>query len=603
MSSSMKSQSVLKPILLLLLVFIAGQAFAQQPAWIDYAKRTAMYPESDYLVGFVSGNNTNNEEPGKLMDQYEELAKSKVVQSIEVSIETNNSLTLSNINGKSGEEFESKSISFSSATLTGLKSERYYDVKKKEVYAFAYVSKKELAYYNRKLITTNLQKIEQKLAEGKNFAKNNDKQNALKSFYEGMPLLAQAEEAQWLLMAINREQFVDKDLQEIRKKNAELNYEISQLQQSNGLNLSDAAYFIAYGIFLQIGETATQFQVSLCTYQNTGLTSDFSEKWYAELKNALVKTGNYKILETSKNENLFVTKGNYWEESGQLRIQVQVVNNDKIVAMAEGNVAISFLNNENIKYLPVQLEKIEQLNELKLLPVSGPEKLKIGQQSSVPFTVLVEKNNPENISSAENIPIIFKVKNGQAIGWGTSNLEGIASLYFPAVKLKEGKSEIEAQIDLAKYADLDTNSMYYLKISKNIPVAPAVFEVEFIPLIYFVESNETIDNKPVEIKIMEPGLKNILAEQGYQFVNQESEADYIIRVNASTTAGTTYNGIYFSYVDATMAIVDANTGVEKYKTSVEQVKGAGSNSQKAGIKALNLATEQLKKELIEYLKN
>jgi len=311
MSSSMKSQSVLKPILLLLLVFIAGQAFAQQPAWIDYAKRTAMYPESDYLVGFVSGNNTNNEEPGKLMDQYEELAKSKVVQSIEVSIETNNSLTLSNINGKSGEEFESKSISFSSATLTGLKSERYYDVKKKEVYAFAYVSKKELAYYNRKLITTNLQKIEQKLAEGKNFAKNNDKQNALKSFYEGMPLLAQAEEAQWLLMAINREQFVDKDLQEIRKKNAELNYEISQLQQSNGLNLSDAAYFIAYGIFLQIGETATQFQVSLCTYQNTGLTSDFSEKWYAELKNALVKTGNYKILETSKNENLFVTKGNY----------------------------------------------------------------------------------------------------------------------------------------------------------------------------------------------------------------------------------------------------------------------------------------------------
>ncbi|HEY9113387.1 MAG TPA: hypothetical protein VIN10_01725, partial [Bacteroidales bacterium] len=116
-------------------------------------------------------------------------------------------------------------------------------------------------------------------------------------------------------------------------------------------------------------------------------------------------------------------------------------------------------------------------------------------------------------------------------------------------------------------------------------------------------SNETIDNKPVEIKIIEPGLKNILAEQGYQFVNQESEADYIIRVNASTTAGTTYNGIYFSYVDATLSIIDATSGVEKYKTSVEQVKGGGSNSQKAGIKALNLTSEQLKKELIEYLKN
>ncbi|HDO27580.1 MAG TPA: hypothetical protein ENH02_05630, partial [Bacteroidetes bacterium] len=133
--------------LILMLIFPAG-IMAQQPAWVDYAKRNSMYPQSDYLTGFVSAHNTNNEDPGKLMDKYEEMAKSKVIQSIQVSIETNNSLTLSNVNGKSGEEFRSKSVSFSSATITGLKAERYYDRKKNDVYAFAYVSKKELAWYN-----------------------------------------------------------------------------------------------------------------------------------------------------------------------------------------------------------------------------------------------------------------------------------------------------------------------------------------------------------------------------------------------------------------------------------------------------------------------
>ena len=361
----MKRKSILNQVFLLLFILISINAYSQQPAWVDYAKRNSLYPESDYLVGFVSGTNTNNEEPGKLMDQYEELAKSKVVQSLEVSIETNNSLTLSNKNGKSGEEFESKSVSFSSATITGLKSERYYDAKKKNVYAFAFVSKKELAYYNRQLIKTNLQKIEQKLDEGWEFANMNDKQNALKSFYEGMPLLAQAEEAQWMLMAINREQFVDEDLKEIRQKNAELNSEISKLQHANDLSMSEAAYFVAYGLFLQIGEPASALFVNQCTYQNTGLSSEFSEKWDVEMKNALVKAGAYKILDQPKNNNQVVVLGNYWEEGGQLQIKMQVLINNKIEAMAEGNVSIAGLNEEKVNFIPSQLEKIDQLKAIK----------------------------------------------------------------------------------------------------------------------------------------------------------------------------------------------------------------------------------------------
>ena len=48
-------------------------------------------------------------------------------------------------------------------------------------------------------------------------------------------------------------------------------------------------------------------------------------------------------------------------------------------------------------------------------------------------------------------------------------------------------------------------------------------------------------------------------------------------------------------------MVDAATGDEIFKTSVEQVKGAGGNSKKAGKKAMSLASEKLTDKLMAFL--
>ena len=575
---------------------------AQQPAWVEYAKRNSMYPPSEYLTGFVSTHNTNDEDPGKLMEQYEEMAKSKVVQSIQLSIETNNSLTLSNVNGKSGEEFLSESVSFSSATITGLKAETYYDRKKKDVYAFAYVSKKELAYYNRKLISENLEKIKQKLAEGREYLALNDKQNALKSFYEGMPLLAEAEQAQWLLMAVNLEQFVSNDLKEIRNAKIELNKEISRLQQSKELNMSETAYFIAYGLFIQLAKLESPLDVEPCTYENTGLTSDFSDKWNIEIKKALVITGNYKIQDRAKASGQAVkVKGNYWVEGNQLRIHMQAIKNNKLCAAAEGAIPVSWLKAEKIKYVPVQLKKIQKLRNVKLQAIGAPDNVKIGKQSEKPMEVKVLMEEDGISVPMENIPLVFSSGDGKTITRGISSSNGVVRAYFPPVHLPEGKTEILAQIDLAAYADIDTNLAYYFTVMKNNPVTPAVFTIQIDPQTYYVNSYETIDGSTVQIKTVEPEIKNRLAEQAYHFVSDQDKADYVISIKAANTTGNAYQGIYYSYVDATLSIIDAGTGDEIFKTSVEQVKGAGSNSKKAGKKAMITASTMLTEKLMEYL--
>lgn len=598
----MKKHLVYHLICFVVFLIASSTIIAQQPAWIDYAKRTSQYPESDYLTGFVSAENVNDEDPGKLMDQYEELAKNKVIQSIEVSIETNNSLTLSNVNGKSEEVFQSNSISFSSAKITGLKVERYYDKKKKNVYAFAYVDKKRLAYYNRKLISANLEKTKQKLSEGQEYLALNDKQNALKSFYEGMPLLAEAEEAQWLMMAINRDQFVENDLKEIRKYKVEINKGISRLQHSKELNIGEAAYFVAYGLFIQLNTCSDAIYAETITFENTSLDSEFSEKWNTEVINALVKTGNYNVkANESPNIDVKVLKGNYWEEGNQLRVHTQLIQNGNILAAAEGIISLSWLNKEGLAYLPEQLVKIDQLQSISLTLVSAPEQIKIGKQAEVPMVVLVEMKSKDGKTGLENITLIFSDKNGKTITRGSSDADGLVSVYFPEIIISEGKNEIFAQVDLATYANIDTSTAFFSRVKYNNPVLPATFVIEFVPQVYYVFTDETISRRPVEIKIIEPDLKNELNRKGFQFVENQKDADYMIVVKAATTAGNTYQGIYFSFVDATMSIVDVKSGNEKFKTSVEQVKGGGANSKKAGIKALNLASEELKEKLIEYL--
>jgi len=98
----------------------------------------------------------------------------------------------------------------------------------------------------------------------------------------------------------------------------------------------------------------------------------------------------------------------------------------------------------------------------------------------------------------------------------------------------------------------------------------------------------------MQIKTIEPVVKETLAKAGYQFTNQPEKADYLIQIDASSTTGTQYRGIYFTYVDANLSVVNQKNKKEVFKTHIDQVKGGGANYVKAGKKAFVQAAEKLK---------
>lgn len=591
----MTSQKVRSGLFFLLLSLAMSPCLlAQQPSWTDYYKRAEMYPESTWLTGFVSGVNTLDENPGKLIDVYESMARDKVVQSIEVEIETQNDLTISNINGKSDEAFLSKSVSFSNAKINGLRTEHFYDKKKKQVYAFSYVNKKELAFYYKNLMAANQQKLEQKLKEGRSFLKMGNKEDALRSFYEGMPLLTEIDQAHMLLVALNRKMLAEIHLDEINGLRLDIQQEINDLQKGSELNMEEAAYFVAYGLFVQLGEITQPVSLRKTTYLNTGFSSQFSDLWNDALKEALVKAGNYQVKNSGSSAMLEVF-GNYWVRNNEVHIHNQVVKNGEIVAVSNGHIPLSWLTAQHIVYLPEELARIELIDKFNLEAINPDLFIKAGIKSDIPLQTKVTVNG----EVAPNIPIqLIDKQSKEVISTAISNNMGMADGYVPALDYTNPLMEVEALVSIADYVPMDTLTAYYSIVKKQTRVIPAHFLLRISKQVYCIQSNERLSGSLMEIKTIEPIIKQALVDEGYQFTDNPEEADFIINIEADATTGTSHQGIYFTYVDANLSIVNQVDNKEIFKTHVDQVKGGGANYAKAGKKAYLNAATQLKEALL-----
>jgi len=575
---------------------------AQLPAWTDYYKRAEMYPESEWITGFVSAVNSNNEDQGKMVEKYESMARDKVVQSIEVEIESQNDLTISNINGKSDEAFLSKSVSFSNAKINGLRTEHYYDKKKNEVYAFSYVNKKELAFYYKNLMAANQKKLEQKLKEGREFLKMGNKEEALRSFYEGMPMLAESDQAHMLLLALNRKMLAEINLQEINQLRLDFNQEINNLQKATELNLNEAAYFVAYGIFIQLGEITSPIYMGETTYLNTGFSSPYSEMWAMALKDALIKAGNYQVKTTGNMQDAsLLIVGNYWIQDVDLLIHNRIVKNEELVAVATARIPLKWLRSQQVVYMPGELSRIEKLTQYKLMTVNPEFTVKAGVEADEPLQVRVTYNSGTNNDEAANIPVVFINKQtGAVLCTAKSYDNGIAPGFLPPLGFNDALIEVEAGIDLASYIPIDTNTAYYLLIKKQFKLLPAHFLVHVQKQVYCIQSSELLLGSPMEIKTIEPTVKKALVDLGYQFTDDPSQADFLIMIEASSTTGTNYQGVYFTFVDANISVINQSTNKEVFKTHVDQVTGGGANYTKAGKKAFVNTAEQLKEAVKDY---
>lgn len=589
--------------LLFILYCWSSHLQAQAPVWVQENQRSLQYPSGTYLTGFSVAKNTLNEAGDEFMNKMVEVARTELINSIYTNLQSLSSLNIENKNTQTNEVYRLKTASFSKASISGLEVKKYYDSTNRTAYAFAFARKAEVIDYNRRLIDEYKSQIEAAIQKGQSFKSAGNPQQALKAFYEGLTLLRNVETAQSVLLALNVDMSRLPHWQSFNQYAVSLTQEIENLQKSDHLQLDDAAYFLAYGLFLQLGKTGQPLFIEPLTYENRGFETSFSQQLKTLLKNQLIKAGSYKISESvQKSEsNPLLIKGSYWKDGSIIRIVALVEDaaQGHIQASAEASVPIEQLPQNGEGLIPPVLHKIELLHNVRLNAVNPRLEVKINQMERSPAKVqLIQEGGTAPLS---DVPIIFiDPANNQVIARARTDQEGIAKGVLLQIKASSNIQFVEAMIDIPAFLQLSPEDprLGMLKVREK-----ARFMLKISGPSVQLEARELDNNgREMDTPVLGPKIKNTLLQNGYTFTEDYSQADLYINIQANAKKGKSFSGLYFSYIDATISVVDLQSGKEVYSNTFENVKGGAGSFDQATAKAFQTIAETITTDLKQQLK-
>jgi hypothetical protein len=571
-------------------VLLSLPLLAQKPLWADPSWRLSNRGDQEYFVAFISGFAPDGQDAKELLDKFEEQAKGAVIQQIQVNIETTTDLMVANVNAETTEAFKSKSVALARADIAGLRTERYHDQKKRELFAIAWVKKAELVFYYRNSVDNLIGKIETKIKEAENLQGKKDKSLALKAYYETMPSFNQLEEAQLILIALGLKSENELRFGKGNQLMLQVKDGITALQQSPRADIEELSYFMAYGLFLQLGSLSETIVLKPVTFESSGLKSEFSDRFQEALSRSLVKAGGYKIAASVAQTLPLQAEGTYRKEGEALRVSTVARRNGVVVAAAEVMMPLSWIRENKINWVPENFVNINKLKNISLTAISEGHEGRTGRPLNKPLTLKVMHEG----QPLANAPLVF-VADEKILARATTNNMGVAEANFAALEAARQTQLVLARFDVAAFAGIENGSPFLRQVENTWPITPARFLVAVKPLTVFVNSSESMPyNLPLNINILEPVLKETLAAKGFAFAEKMEQADLMVTIEARSRNGSNMQGIFFSFVDATVAITDLHSGRETFKQSFSSIKGGGADFERAAIKAFEETAKEIK---------
>jgi len=261
----------------------------------------------------------------------------------------------------------------------------------------------------------------------------------------------------------------------------------------------------------------------------------------------------------------------------------------------------TFFNGDNI-FLQNEIFTSLQwvLSKIILKPTNPILDVKTGSASKNNLNVKAIFSDDGKEVVISNLPIHFSFIKGQGelVKTIRTNSKGIAKGQIinisPLVKLQM----IKCSLDLTNYIAEDEPSIYLLNTLKNVNTPNSKFIINVIGPTVFLESSEYNLGSLLSVKIIEPKIKKYLSDKGYTFTEDIANADAMISINAESREGSEMYGQYVAFVDATISVMDMNSGEEIYKNSLQNKKGIQLSFEKAGLKAYQDVSKEIGSNII-----
>lgn len=201
----------MRKFLFLLLLPLSLATFAQKPDWYDDNQRAFNYPIKQYFVGFAEGQKRSNESLEAAMSRIKNAARVEAVSTIRVHVQNTTNInglsrTLESMEGtfyQSIEEFSSRTTTSVDMEIPGLQIDAWRNPQTGDIAAFAYVKKSTLIRQLEKKIMVCLTKIETSLDQVDQLIATGQKLQARSAAEKALPLFAEVDEAQKLLVAVD----------------------------------------------------------------------------------------------------------------------------------------------------------------------------------------------------------------------------------------------------------------------------------------------------------------------------------------------------------------------------------------------------------------
>ncbi|HEY0742909.1 MAG TPA: LPP20 family lipoprotein [Chryseosolibacter sp.] len=180
--------------------------------------------------------------------------------------------------------------------------------------------------------------------------------------------------------------------------------------------------------------------------------------------------------------------------------------------------------------------------------------------------------------------------------------QGQAKILLNRIGSKELEQTVAVKVNIDALSGSSNSPVYKLIAGTfNLPRAQVNMKVQR-PVVFLSADEKSLGSSKANFQITNK-LKNMLANNGFEFTEDKNIADLWFDVKADSEKGSVSGSIYVTYLTSVIKVLAMKEGKEIYATTLDRVKGYGLDYDKSSIDAYNKALETLEKDRMNELLN
>jgi hypothetical protein len=219
-------------------------------------------------------------------------------------------------------------------------------------------------------------------------------------------------------------------------------------------------------------------------------------------------------------------------------------------------------------------------------------------------TVTAKATYKDNNKPSEGLPLAAAFEKGAGDVYPSYKADntGQAKILLTKIGSKDLEQTVAVKVDIDALSGAGSSPLYAI-IAKtlNVPRAQVDLKVQR-PIVFLTAQEKTFGQQKTNFQISNK-LKNLLANNGFEFTDDKKTADLWFDVTADSEKGSITGSIYITYLTSVIKVSTVKESKEIYATTFDRIKGYGLDYDKSSVDAYNKTMETLEKERMNELLN